>query len=66
MFDHFHALFLSLLAAIGLAHSGGTVYQGYGEGEYVLVAPQIAGTLETLDVARGQSMFIKVIRPLYT
>ena len=34
--------------------TGPCPYQGYGEGEYVLVAPQIPGTLETLDVERGQ------------
>jgi HlyD family secretion protein len=31
-------------------------YQGYGEGDYVLVGPQIAGTIETLNVTRGQSV----------
>jgi HlyD family secretion protein len=53
MFDQIRAAFLSLLAALGLGHADTTIYQGYGEGDYVLVAPQIAGTVETLDVARG-------------
>src|SRR5271168_2059085 len=53
MLDQLHAAFLGLLALIGFAQPGAAVYQGYGEGEYVLVAPQIAGTVETLNVARG-------------
>lgn len=56
MLDQLHAFFLSLLALIGFAHPNVAVYQGYGEGDYVLVAPQIAGTVETLDVARGQTV----------
>ena len=56
MLSHLHNIFLSLLIALGLAHAGPVSYQGYGEGEYVLVAPQIAGTMETLDVARGQKV----------
>ena len=56
MLDSIHTAFLSLLAMIGLAQPGVVSYQGYGEGEYVLVAPQIAGTLETLDVERGQTV----------
>ena len=29
-------------------------HQGYVEGEYVYVASSVAGTLEELDVARGE------------
>lgn len=39
-----------------MTQPGTVTYQGYGEGEYVLVAPQIAGTPETLSVERGQSV----------
>jgi HlyD family secretion protein len=53
MLDFLRAIFLGILAFFGLAHPGQTFYQGYGEGEYVLVAPQIAGTLEVLSVERG-------------
>jgi HlyD family secretion protein len=56
MFDRIHAAFVSLLVALGLAQPATVTYQGYGEGEYVLVAPQIAGTLEALDVERGQTV----------
>src|SRR5882672_11722894 len=56
MVDHIHAFFVSMLAFIGLAQATSATYQGYGEGEYVLVAPQIAGTIETLDVSRGQTV----------
>ncbi len=48
--------FLGILAVLGLAHPDMATYQGYGEGEYVLVAPQIAGTIETLDTERGQTV----------
>ncbi|MDD5586735.1 MAG: HlyD family efflux transporter periplasmic adaptor subunit [Alphaproteobacteria bacterium] len=50
------AFFLSVLAALGLASPPASTYQGYVEGEYVLVAPQIAGTLETLNTSRGMSV----------
>ncbi|MGE3624603.1 MAG: biotin/lipoyl-binding protein [Bdellovibrionales bacterium] len=56
MLAKLHAAFLALLASLGLGDPGPVSYQGYGEGEYVLVAPQIAGTLETLNVARGQTV----------
>jgi len=52
---HLFASFGAFLAALGLAGSAGP-YQGYVEGEYVLVAPQIAGTLERVDVRRGQTI----------
>ena len=50
-----HGFFLSLLAALGFGHATAT-YQGYGEGDYVLVASQIAGNLETLNIARGNNV----------
>jgi HlyD family secretion protein len=50
------AFLLSALAALGLAGPPTSTYQGYVEGEYVLVAPQIAGTLETLNTTRGQNV----------
>ncbi len=53
MLARLHAALTAFLISIGLMHPGAPVYQGYGEGEYVLVAPQIAGTLENLNVARG-------------
>jgi HlyD family secretion protein len=54
MFDHLRVWFLGLLASLGVASTAS--YQGYGEGDYVLVGPQIGGAIETLDVARGQSV----------
>lgn len=54
--EKFHAALLSFLALFGLGGPGLAVYQGYGEGEYVLTAPQIAGTLEELKVERGQQV----------
>ena len=48
-----HAFVFSVLSALGLAQPDAAVYQGYGEGEYVLVAPQIGGTLQAVTVARG-------------
>lgn len=52
MLDQLRTAILSLLASVGLATTPS--YQGYGEGDYVLVAPQIGGTIEILSVARGQ------------
>jgi HlyD family secretion protein len=54
MLDHLRALLLGFLAMFGGASAPS--YQGYGEGDYVLVAPQIGGAIETLDVARGQKV----------
>lgn len=45
--------FLSLLAFFGAAQGEGETFQGYIEAEYVLVAPQIPGTLEALGVQKG-------------
>ncbi|HUY67781.1 MAG TPA: HlyD family efflux transporter periplasmic adaptor subunit [Alphaproteobacteria bacterium] len=58
-----HAVLTSLLVFFGLAQPATVSYQGYAEGEYVLVAPQIAGTLETLSVARGDT--VKKGAPLF-
>ena len=54
MFDQLHALILGVLAMLGVATAPS--YQGYGEGDYVLVAPQIGGAIEGLSVQRGQSV----------
>lgn len=56
MTDQLQAAFGALLALLGLSSPANVAYQGYVEGEYVLVGPQIAGNLETLDVARGQTV----------
>lgn len=56
MAAHSTSLFLSFLAALGLSGPGKATYQGFVEGEYVLAAPQIAGTLDTLNVSRGQTV----------
>ncbi len=46
---------LALLAA-GCSEPKSTGYQGYVEGEYVLIASPYAGSLQTLNVTRGQSV----------
>ena len=53
---------VALLAACG--EGARDSYQGYVEGEYVLVASPIGGTLETLAVARGQT--VNAGAPLFT
>lgn len=50
-----HSLLGSVLAFLGFG-TDTQIYQGYVEAEYVLVAPQIAGTVQTLDVKRGQTV----------
>ena len=55
MFDQLNAAFIGVLAFLGLGQAGAT-YQGYIEGEYVLVAPQIAGSIENMGVTRGQQV----------
>jgi HlyD family secretion protein len=55
MMEPFWASFGAFLAALGLAGPVGH-YQGYVEGDYVLVAPQIAGTLDSVNVVRGQTV----------
>ncbi len=54
MFENFRAVVLGILATLGGASQ--PAYQGYGEGDYVLVSPQIAGTIEALSVKRGQNV----------
>lgn len=56
MFTVSSAFLFSFLSALGLSGPGLDTYQGYVEGEYVLAAPQIAGTLEDLRVSRGQTV----------
>lgn len=50
----FSGLIASLLAAFGWAPQ--TSFQGYAEGEYVLIGPADAGRLQTLNVARGDTV----------
>ncbi len=54
MAQSFSALLFSFLAFLGLGGAQPPTAQGYVEAEYVLVAPQIPGRLETLNVSRGQ------------
>ncbi|MER2519613.1 MAG: HlyD family efflux transporter periplasmic adaptor subunit [Bdellovibrionales bacterium] len=57
MMEPLRATLFSLLAMFGLSLSqDGATYQGYGEGEYVLVSSQLAGTIESVEVIRGQSV----------
>ncbi len=56
MMETLRAALFSLLALSGLAPADSAIYQGYGEAEYVLVSSQLAGTVETLEVARGQTV----------
>lgn len=56
MMESLHAALFSLLAMLGLAQPAPHIYQGYGEGEYVLVSSQLAGTVESVDVVRGQTV----------
>jgi HlyD family secretion protein len=62
--DQIHTLLAGFLAFFGFNNPDGQVFQGYGEGEYILVAPQIGGTIETLAVVRGQTLHKG--DPLYT
>lgn len=48
---------LSAMVALGLSSpSSDTVFQGYVEAEFVLVAPSIGGTLQGLSVRRGDQV----------
>jgi HlyD family secretion protein len=49
-------LTLPLLLAAGCSSPAADTYQGFAEGEFVFVASPIAGTLEQLAVARGQTV----------
>ena len=53
MLDSVHAVLVAVLAFFGGGDPAGAVYQGYAEGEYVLVASQVGGAVETVNVARG-------------
>ncbi len=56
MTDSWHTALAGLLALMGIGSPDAVTYQGYGEGEYVLVAPQLSGTVDTLEVKRGQTV----------
>ncbi|MHB8882034.1 MAG: HlyD family secretion protein [Thermodesulfovibrionales bacterium] len=58
------ALFCLVLGLSGCRDKTPHVYQGYAEGEYVLVAAPNAGRLEKLWVRRGQS--VEAGAPLFT
>jgi HlyD family secretion protein len=47
---------LAVAAVAGCDQPARTAFQGYAEGEYVLVASPYAGALEALHVARGQTI----------
>lgn len=49
-------LLMLLIAPFGCNKKDGAVYQGYAEGEFVLVAAQSAGRLEKRWVQRGQEV----------
>ena len=54
-----YRLILTAAISLVLAACGnpkGVVYQGYVEGDYVLVASPYAGSLQALNVARGQTI----------
>ncbi len=56
---HIHPSFiaLALLAALGACEQvSNNAYQGYAEGEYVLVASPFPGSLQQLGVARGKQV----------
>src|SRR5262245_53953637 len=48
--------FVAGLLLSGCSGEKSPAYQGYVEGEYVHVAPAVAGRLERLFVARGQTI----------
>ncbi len=50
------AALMSLLTMVGFANPAAGTYQGFVEGEYVLMAPQFAGVIESLNVRRGQTI----------
>jgi len=57
MFSAIWSGFLAILVALGLAAPPAEpTFQGYAEGEFVLVAPTLGGTLETLSVQRGSEV----------
>jgi len=55
-FRSFAVLFVLFLAGthvVGCSEDGGKAFQGYIEGEYLLVSSPLAGNLEQLSVSRG-------------
>ena len=56
MFDRLSHAGLAFLAMLGLTQPLAPTYQGYGEADYVRVASSLGGTLETLNVVRGQQV----------
>jgi len=61
----FYCLFILLsVAAAGCRPSPPSGYQGYAEGEFVLVASPYAGVLESLHVSRGQE--VAAAAPLFS
>ncbi|MBA4374509.1 MAG: secretion protein HlyD [Thermodesulfovibrio sp.] len=61
----FFALFLACLLPVvsGCEKKGATLYQGYAEGEFVLVAAPAGGRLEKRWVQRGQN--VRALAPLF-
>lgn len=51
---HLFPMLTALLLGAGCTQPGESGYQGYAEGEYVLVASPYAGSLESMAVARGE------------
>ena len=53
-----NATFVIVLAVLfgGCSDAGQSAYQGYAEGDYVLVASPYAGSLQQLNVARGDTV----------
>lgn len=60
----FCQLILFGMAAAGCNAPPPSVYQGYAEGEFVLVASPYAGALESLQVSRGQE--VAAAAPLFS
>jgi HlyD family secretion protein len=54
MMESVRTFVFGILASLGLASPPS--YQGYGEGEYVLISPQIGGQIDDLAVVRGQNV----------
>lgn len=61
---HLSLLLTLVLLVCGCDKQAQTLYQGYAEGEFVLVAAPLAGRLATLNVRRGDQ--IKMGAPLFT
>ena len=50
------ALFLSLVLAACGGNSGETVFQGYVEGDFIAVAPEVGGRIVELTARRGSTV----------